>query len=76
MPGFIKVEDRDVGLLPDRQGSDMGHAEHTRATRGRRPERDRIARARQAGFAGYLIKPLRAASLVEPWQINFANIAS
>ncbi len=28
-------------------------------------ERDRIAKARRAGFAGYLIKPLRRASLVE-----------
>ena len=28
-------------------------------------ERDRIARYRRAGFAGYLIKPLRRASLAE-----------
>jgi CheY-like chemotaxis protein/anti-sigma regulatory factor (Ser/Thr protein kinase) len=48
-------EDEDVGKLADRRCIVLLAAE----------ERDRIEAYRQAGFSGYLIKPLRRASLAE-----------
>lgn len=66
-----QVDAKAPVVLVDHAGRPAGHALAPRPTTGRavvllKPsERDLIARYRSAGFHGYLIKPLRRASLAE-----------